>query len=167
MTRLHSVEHGDTAKLCHSVLGVDANALYLYCMMQDMPVEDPVRTRWVEEGWCEQTGRSIRDEASARGSKVVHGWLKWVAGEKGENIRHWKNGGEVRLGERALSVDRFRVSTSTAYKFHGCFWDGHPCVKTAEVVNHPHNGKAMEELYRETLERDAYVSSLGYRLVFM
>ena len=41
------------------------------------------------------------------------------------------------------------------------------CVKIAEVVNHPHNGKAMEELYLETLERDAYVSSLGYRLVFM
>ena len=25
LTRLHSVEHGDTAKLVHSVLGVDAN----------------------------------------------------------------------------------------------------------------------------------------------
>ena len=73
MTRLRSVENGDTAKLCHSVLGVDANALYLYCMMQDMPMGDPVITRWVEEGWCEQTGRGIRDEGSACGSMVVHG----------------------------------------------------------------------------------------------
>ena len=38
LTRVRSVEHGDTAKLCHSVLGEDANALYLYCMMQDMPM---------------------------------------------------------------------------------------------------------------------------------
>ena len=82
---------------------------------------DPVITRWVEEGWCEQIGRGIRNKASARGSKVVHGWLKWVAREKGENTCHLKSGGEVRLGERALPVDGFGVSTSTAYKFHGCF----------------------------------------------
>ena len=45
LTRLRSVKHGKTAKLCHSVLGVDANALYLYCMMLDMPMAEPVRTR--------------------------------------------------------------------------------------------------------------------------
>ena len=136
-------------------------------MMQNMPMGDPVRTRWIEKGWCEQAGRGIRDEDSARGSKVAHGWLEWVAREKGENIRHFKNGSEVRLGERVLSVDGFGVSTSTAYQFHGCFWHGHPCVKTAGNVNHPHTGKAMEQLHRETLERDAYVSSLGYGLVVM
>ena len=32
---------------------------------------------------------------------------------------------------------------------------------TVGVVNHPHTGRAMEELYLETLERDTYVSSLG------
>ena len=98
---------------------------------------------------------------------MAHGWLEWVARERGENICHFKNGGEVRLGARALPVDGFGVSTSTAYQFHGCFWHGHPCAKTAGVVNHPHTGKAMEELYRETLEKDTYVSSLGYGLVVM
>ena len=73
-----------------------------------------------------------------------------MAREKGENIRHFKNGGEVRLGERALPVDGFGASISTVYQFHGCFWHGHPCVKTAVVVNHPHTVKAMEALYRET-----------------
>ena len=73
LTRLRSVKHGKTAKLCHSVLGVDANALYLHCMMWDMPMGNPVRTRWIEEGWCKQAGRGVRDEASARGSKVAHG----------------------------------------------------------------------------------------------
>ena len=78
----------------------------------------------------------IRDEASACGSKVAHGWLEWVALKIGENIRHFENRDEVCLGERALPVDEFGVSSSTAYQFHGCFWHGHPCVKTAEVVNH-------------------------------
>ena len=64
----------------------------------------------------------------------------------------------MNLGERAFPVDGFGVSTSTAYQFHGCFWHGHPCVKTAGVVKHPHTGKAMEELYQETLEKDTYVS---------
>ena len=73
----------------------------------------------------------------------------------------------MNLGERAFPVDGFGVSTSTAYQFHGCFWHGHPCVKTAGVVNHRHTGKAIEEIHRETLERDAYVSSPGYGLVVM
>ena len=90
-----------------------------------------------------------------------------LGSKKGESIRHFRNKGEVRLGERALSVDRFSASTSIVYRFHGCFWHGRLCVKTAGGVNHPHAGKAMEKLYQETLERDAYVSGLGYRLVVM
>ena len=41
LTRLRSAKHGDASKLCHSVLGVGAKALYLYCLMQDMPMGDP------------------------------------------------------------------------------------------------------------------------------
>ena len=59
------------------------------------------------------------------------------------------------------------MSTSTVHQFYDCFWHGHPCVKTAGVVNHPPTGKAMKGFYQETLERDAYVSSLGYELVVM
>ena len=39
------------------------------------------------------------------------------------------------------------------------------CDKTVGFVNHPHTGRAMEKLYRETLERDTCVSSLCYGLV--
>lgn len=51
LTQICPVKYGFEGKLCHSVLGVDANALYLYCMMQDMPIGEPIKTRWVEEGW--------------------------------------------------------------------------------------------------------------------
>ena len=114
-------EHGEAGKLCHSVLGVDANTLNLYCMMQDMPMRDPVRTRWIEESWCEKAGRGVRDEASAHDSKVAHGWLEWVAGKKGQNIRHFKNEVEVRLGECAFPVDGFSASTSTVYPCTAAF----------------------------------------------
>ena len=69
------------------------------------------------------------------------------------------------MGERALSVHGFGTSTSIVYQFHDCFWHGHPCVKTTGVVNHPNTGRAMKKLYRETFERDIYVSSLGYGMV--
>ena len=42
LARLHSAEHRNAGKLRHSVLAVDANFLYLYCMMRDMPMRDPV-----------------------------------------------------------------------------------------------------------------------------
>ena len=64
-------------------------------------------------------------------------------------------------------IDKLDVSAFTVHQFYGCFWHGHPCVKTAGVVNHPPTGKAMKGFYQETLERDAYVSSLGYELVVM
>ena len=96
---------------------------------------------------------------------MAHGWLEWVARKREENIRYFKNGSEVCLGEGAFPVDGFGASTSTVYQFYGCFWHGHPCVKTAGVVNHSHTGRAIKELYRETLEKDAYVLSLSYRLV--
>ena len=129
-------------------------------------MEDPVVTRWIKKGWCEQADRVIRDETSERGSRMAHGWLKWVARKKRKNIRYFKNGSEVHLGERSFPVE-FGAFTSTVYQLHSCFWHGHPCVKTAGVVNHPYTGRAIEGFYRETLERDTYVSSLGYRLVVM
>ena len=98
---------------------------------------------------------------------MAHGWLEWVARKKVENICPIKNRSEVHLGERALPVDRFGVPTSTVYQFHGCFWHEYSRAKIAGVVNHPHTGKAIEELYQKTLKTNTYVSSLGNRLVVM
>ena len=64
LIRLCSAEHSNTGKLCNSVLGVDANALYLYCMMRNMPIGDPVRTRWIDKDSDEQAGRGVRYKAS-------------------------------------------------------------------------------------------------------
>lgn len=37
ITRIRELKYGTEAKLCNQVIGYDANALYLYSMMQDMP----------------------------------------------------------------------------------------------------------------------------------
>ena len=62
LTRLHSAEYGNGGKLCHSVLGVNTNALYLYCIMRDMLMGDPINTRWVKENWSKQAGRGVREQ---------------------------------------------------------------------------------------------------------
>ena len=40
-TRIRGVVYGDDAKTCEKILGMDANALYLYCMSQPMPTGYP------------------------------------------------------------------------------------------------------------------------------
>ena len=43
--------NGNPEKPCKQILGLDANALYLYCLAQDMPVKNFVRRR-AENGFC-------------------------------------------------------------------------------------------------------------------
>ena len=42
-TKLREDIYGEEAKTCQSVVGYDANALYLWCIMQDMPTGYYVR----------------------------------------------------------------------------------------------------------------------------
>ena len=42
---------GNPEKPCEKILGLDANALYLYCLAQDMPVKNFVRHK-AENGFC-------------------------------------------------------------------------------------------------------------------
>ena len=108
--------YGEEARPCASILGVDANALYLWCMMQDMPTGRPQRTR----------GDDVTE--SLRGcSKVSLGWLAYTAWNEDVTIKHALNGGEVRLGQHGLPVDGFDVANQTVYEFYGCYWHGHEC----------------------------------------
>ena len=46
VTTLRQNEYGEAARPCRSIVGYDANALYLWSLMQDMPM-----------GWCDATRR--------------------------------------------------------------------------------------------------------------
>lgn len=165
VTRLRPADYpGEEGRLCKKLLGVDANALYLYCMMMDMPVGPPRHlTRDPDTGLFEE-------RASSGNSKTAMGWLAWRQkelddGGGGGRIVHEGNGREVRLGARRLPVDGFDASSNTAYQFHGCFWHGHPCDTNEGVETHPVRAKPMRELLEETRRNEEYVRRLGYRLV--
>lgn len=157
VTKIRDVEYGAEAKTCAEILGVDANALYLWCMMQKLPTGNPIIRKLEDEFAPHSTGK---------GSKVAHGWLEWEARAREEEIRHAMNGKEVKIGRHGLPVDGFCAATNTVYQFHGCFWHAHPCSKTSHLGEiHPVRKIPMSEVNAESIKKDAYIRSLGYTLV--
>jgi G:T-mismatch repair DNA endonuclease (very short patch repair protein) len=154
-TRIRSRRYGKKAKKTAVVVGLDVAALYLFCIGQYMPTGYPIRRRAKD---------SFAPSRVLKHSKVAQGWLEYVSWKEGIAIRHALKGGEARLGRHNLPVDGFCVASKTVYQFHGCFWHGHPCSKTLGVEIHPTKGKAMSEIYADTLEKDRYIRELGFTL---
>jgi len=77
-------------KICQTIVGYDANALYLWAIMQNMPTGAFTRRR-------EETG--FKRESS---SKMATEWLEWEAERRKIHICHQMNGTEKRIGERRL-----------------------------------------------------------------
>ena len=71
-TKIRERERGQAAKLCEKIVGYDANALYLWALMQDIPTGS-------------YTPRLAENELKPKGStKMAIEWLEWVA-HKREN----------------------------------------------------------------------------------
>ena len=100
---------------CRSIVGYDANALYLWALMQDMPTGWYTRRR--EE-------RQFRPQQAQPFGQMAVQWLTWEAAKNGCAIRHQVNGREKRIGK--LPVDGWCAEARTAYQFHGCFFHGCP-----------------------------------------
>ena len=133
-------------ELCRAIVGYDANALYLWAIMQDMPTGWYTRRR-AENGFRPQ-------QAQPFGQMAVQ-WLTCESERTGLNIRHQVNGREKRIGN--LPVDGWCAQTRTAYQFHGCFWHGCPkCHADPEETNRK-NGKTMEVLLADTKKHTAYL----------
>ena len=98
VTCLKHQEMGKESKMCERVLGVHANALYLWCLMQDMPTGYPTRRR------AEDQFTPLRNKKQ---SKVAHGWLEYMTCTEKIEIRHAYRGGEMRVGRHEISVDGF------------------------------------------------------------
>ena len=147
-TSIRRRQFGDEARPCQSVKGVDANALYLWCMMQDMPTGHPKRTR--ADGSADTMYGC---------SKAALGWLSYKAWKGGVDIRHAMNGGEARLGNRNLPVDGFDCKDSAVYEFHGCYWHGHGCPSV------PADKCPRPDALKRTAEKERYLRRLGYKVV--
>ena len=150
-TLLRPAEGG--TKTCGKILGVDANALYLFCIMQDMPVGRP-RVRLAEDNFKMETVRGI--------SKTAQGWLAWEEFDKDVTIETGVSEGERRLGRHNLPVDGFCASTNTVYQFNGCYWHGHGCDRQSSVHI---ADRSAEERRKETQIKKDYLEHLGYEVV--
>ena len=146
----HRYHEKDVTKIrgeetCRSIVGYDANALYLWALMQDMPTGLYTRRRE------EKQFRPL--QAQPFGQMAVQ-WLTWEAAKTGCAIRHHVNGREKRIGK--LSVDGCCPETRTAYQFHGCFFHGCPKCYDQNETNSV-NGKNMSTLLAKTRCNTAYL----------
>ena len=133
------------SELCRKIVGYDANALYLWALMQDMP------TGWYTRRREENKFRP--QQAQPYGQMAVQ-WLTWESAKSGCAIRHQVNGREKRIGKRR--VDGWCAETRTAYQFHGCFWHGCPKCYDQNETNSV-NGKTMAVLLEDTKKNTAYL----------
>ena len=147
----HRYHEKDVTKIrggeaCRTVMGYDANALYLWAIMQDMPTGWYTRRREENE---------FRPQQVQPFGQMAVQWLTCESERTGLNIRHQVNGREKRIGN--LPVDGWCAQTRTAYQFHGCFWHGCPkCHADPEETN-PKNGKTMAVLLADTKKHTAYL----------
>ena len=88
-------------------------------------------------------------------------WLHYMSLKDKVKIRTAFNGGEVSLGDRAVSVDGWCREKQIAYQFHGCHFHGHDCEKARST---DWLGASPETLRQKTKETDDYIRSLGYEL---
>jgi G:T-mismatch repair DNA endonuclease (very short patch repair protein) len=135
------------------IYGVDANALYLWSIMQKMPTGHFVR-RKKEDGFKRQ--------APSRYEWMVIDWLEWEAKNTGQHIRHQSNDKEKVIGRRRLPVDGFYKETNTVYELQGCLWHGHRCWITKDKSVNPINGKSLDDLFKTTQEKIDEIKDQGY-----
>ena len=122
---------------CRSIVGYDANALYLWALMQDMPTGWYIRRR--EE-------KQFRPQQAQPFGQMAVQWLTWESAKNGCAIRHQINGREKRIGK--LPVDGWCAEARTAYQFHGCFF--HCCPKCYDQTEtNSVNGKTMAALFEK------------------
>ena len=131
---------------CRSIVGYDANALYIWALMQDMP------TGWYTR---RRAGNKFRPQQAQPYGQMAIQWLTRESDRTGCTIRHQGNGREKRIGK--LPVDGWCAETRTAYQFHGCFWHGCPKCHTDPEETNPKNNKTMAELLANTKAHTAYL----------
>ncbi|XP_068714490.1 uncharacterized protein [Montipora foliosa] len=179
-SRENDLYGADEAKLCCQIRGFDAVSLYLWAIMQKMPIGFP--TFW----WLTSASRdeecTSRDQILFRSqsntSRAELEWLTWQAFVRNEHIQHLGNHGcQKRIGYEAVSVDGWCAETQTAFQFHGDYFHGcqKPCHmymdKKTKTKKHkydpdkecPHRKKpdgtfmTFGELYQETLHTENYI----------
>lgn len=96
------------------------------------------------------------DKASYRVSKICINWLNKL------NIDNC-------FREKLIPSTKFHADAlvgNTVYEFYGSYWHGDPRVFNHSDINTMCN-KTFSDLYKETIEREQQIKSLGYEVKFI
>ena len=107
-------DQGKEPKVCENIIGYDANALYLWALMQDAPTGSHTRRR-------EET--IFKKESSVR---MADEKLEWEAKQRNIQIRHRLNDTEKLIGDRQLLFDGFHSQSRAVFQFQGMYCTTHP-----------------------------------------
>jgi G:T-mismatch repair DNA endonuclease (very short patch repair protein) len=137
---------------CKTIIGYDANSLYLWAIGQKMPTGSYIR-RYCTNGF--QPMKKTKYES-------MFYWMNWLNLTQSLNILHYQNNGsEYRVGP--YLTDGFDVNSQTIYQYHGCWFHGHSCLKGKQKSS---KDKALLE-NRQKLTQAAthYIKSHGYTVI--
>ena len=118
-------------KKVETLEGFDANALYLFALMQHMPTGIPVVRKKSDNFVPRQCGKY---------GLLAREWVEWMSHLSGHDtkFKHKFNEGEQRLGKHNLPVDGWDPLTKTVYQFHGCAFHGcEKCPAGKKPFPHP------------------------------
>ena len=144
---------GNPDKQCQTIVGFDANALYLWSIGQDMP-SGPFVRRKVENDFKPEK----RDKYC-----LMYDWMDYMAKIKDVKIEHKMNTGkEKKVGP--YPVDGFDQEHNSIMQFHGCYWHGHNCWLTKSVKDEKWH-KNRQQKFEKTLETTRYLQSQGFTVI--
>jgi hypothetical protein len=130
---------------CKSVIGLDANALYLWAFGLEMPTGEFVR-------------RKAPDFRPLHRDKymMMYVWMDWVSLKNNTLIYHKLNSGKEKCIP-PFRVDGYDPSSRYVYEYNGCWYHGHNCHLNV-------NDDDREKKYARTMERMIYIQNKGYRV---
>jgi hypothetical protein len=124
VTTIRPAEYDDPIQ-CKKIIGFDANALYLWSIIQNMPTGHFAR-RTLETEFKRETPR--------RYECIAIQWLEWEARQSGLYVQHHGNNKEKKIGK--YPVDGFCKETNTIFQFDRCLFHDHRCQLIP--LNMPH-----------------------------
>jgi G:T-mismatch repair DNA endonuclease (very short patch repair protein) len=143
----------EVPETCKKIIGCDANAHYLWSIMQEMPTEHFVRRK---------SENQFRRDTPRRYEQKAIEWLEWEAKNTGYHVRHQGNHKEKVIGRRRLPVDGYVKETNTVYEFQRCYWHGHDCHLNHSKPATDEKAQTMDQRYQKTQEKIQYIQHNGY-----
>lgn len=135
-------------KPCGRIVGYDANALYLYCIGQPMPVGYFVIRRESNKFKAEKKTKYYN----------MYIWMNWLIETHGYKILHkLNNNREKRIGP--FPVDGYDPFTKTVYQYNGCYYHGHCCH-----LNRSMNSNERLKRFNKTKDCEKYLVDSGYKV---